>query len=138
MQAVINEEVDKMLKDGVIEPSRSPWSPPVVIVKQKDGKYQFCIDFRKGNDVSIKDAYPSPYISTILDKLRNAKYISTIDLKQGYWQIPLAEESRPITVSIQGHAVWHNLEFFSFSSHISKITRSNNWARDGTSRICIH
>ncbi|XP_044755050.1 uncharacterized protein LOC123314004 [Coccinella septempunctata] len=67
------------------------------MVKKKDGKPRFCIDFRIVNNVSVKDAYPLPYISGILDKLRKAKYISTIDLKQGYWQVPLAPESRPIT-----------------------------------------
>ncbi|XP_044762512.1 uncharacterized protein LOC123319517 [Coccinella septempunctata] len=70
MQEIINNEVDRMLAEGIIEPSSSPWSSPIVIVKKKDG---------------------------ILDKLRKAKYISTIDLKQGYWQVPLAPESRPIT-----------------------------------------
>ena len=97
MQAVINEEVDRMLADGIIEPSRSPWSSPVVIAKKKDGAPRFCINFKKINDISRKDAYPLPFINAILDKLRRAKYISSIDLKQGYWQIPLTEDSKPIT-----------------------------------------
>jgi hypothetical protein len=97
MQAVINEEVDRMLAEGIIEPSHSPWSSPVVIAKKKDGAPRFCINFKKINDVSRKDAYPLPFINAILDKLRRAKYISSIDLKQGYWQIPLTEDSKPIT-----------------------------------------
>lgn len=97
MTAIINQEVDRMIEEGVIEASSSPWSSPVVIVKKKDGKPRFCIDFRMVNNVSVKDAYPLPYISGILDKLRKAKYISTLDLKQGYWQVPLTPESRPIT-----------------------------------------
>jgi hypothetical protein len=88
MQGIIDEEVDKMLAEGVIEPSGSPWSSPIVLAKKKDGKYRFCIDFRKVNEVTRKDAYPLPFINVILDKLRRARYISTIDLKSGYWQVP--------------------------------------------------
>ncbi|XP_018578275.1 uncharacterized protein LOC108916491 [Anoplophora glabripennis] len=97
MQDIINKEVDEMLHNGIIEPSDSPWSSPVVIVRKKDGKPRFCIDFRKVNEVTEKDAYPLPYINAILDKLRKARYISSLDLKQGYWQIPLTAESKPIT-----------------------------------------
>lgn len=96
-QAIIDQEVDEMLQNGIIEASDSPWSSPVVIVHKKDGKPRFCIDFRKVNEVSQKDAYPLPYINAILDKLRKARYISSIDLKQGYWQIPLSADSKPIT-----------------------------------------
>jgi len=67
----------------------SPWSSPIVMVEKKDGKQRFCIDFRKVNESTQKDAYPLPMISAILDKLRRAKYFSTIDLKQGYWQVEL-------------------------------------------------
>lgn len=97
MQAIINEEVDRMLSEGVIEPSESAWSSPTVIVRKKDGKPRFCVDFRKLIEVSEKDAYPLPFINAILDKLRQAKFISTIDLKQGYWQIPLTPASKPLT-----------------------------------------
>lgn len=86
-----------MLEAGVIEPSTSPWSSPVVIVKKKNNKYRFCIDFRKVNEVTEKDAYPLPQVSATLDKLRNARYITTLDLKDGYWQVPLTETSKPVT-----------------------------------------
>jgi hypothetical protein len=97
IQGIIDEEVDKMLAEGVIEPSESSWSSPIVLAKKKDGKYRFCIDFRKVNEVTRKDAYPLPFINVILDKLRRARYISTIDLKSGYWQVPLTPTSKPIT-----------------------------------------
>lgn len=97
MQAVIDTAVGEMLREEVIEPSQSAWSSPVVIVKKKDGKPRFCIDFRKVNVVTERDAYPLPHITATLDKLRDAKYLSTLDLKSGYWQMPLTSESRPIT-----------------------------------------
>ncbi|KAH0815056.1 hypothetical protein GEV33_007735 [Tenebrio molitor] len=97
MQGIIDEEVDKMLAEGVIEPSNSPWSSPIVLAKKKDGKHRFCIDFRKVNEVTRKDAYPLPFINVILDKLQRARYISTIDLKSGHWQVPLTPSSKPIT-----------------------------------------
>jgi len=97
MQKVIDDEIRAMEAEGVIEPSTSAWSSPVVIVRKKDGKPRFCIDFRKVNSVTERDAYPLPHIVATLDKLRGAKYLSTIDLKQGYWQVPLAPESRPLT-----------------------------------------
>lgn len=96
MQAVINDEVNKMLAGGVIEPSNSAWSSPVVLVKKK-GTYRFCIDFRKLNQASQKDAYPLLQVLAILDKLRGARYLSTLDLKDGYWQVPLETGSRPAT-----------------------------------------
>lgn len=97
MQQIINDELETMLGDGVVEPSKSPWSSPVVLVKKPSGKYRFCIDFRKLNSSTEKDAYPLPHINAILENLRGAKYISTIDLKQGYWQVPLSPSSRPLT-----------------------------------------
>ncbi|KAL6417431.1 hypothetical protein ACFW04_012743 [Cataglyphis niger] len=97
MQAIIDAEVDEMERAGVIEPSRSAWSSPIVVVRKKDGKHRFCIDFRRVNEVTEKDAYPLPQVTATLDKLRGARYLTTLDLKNGYWQVPLARESRPIT-----------------------------------------
>lgn len=94
---ILYKEVDKMLIEGVIKPSKSPWNSPVVIATKKNGDPRICIDFRKVNDASLKDAYPIPQVNSTLNRLKGAKYISTIDLKNGYWQVPLAEKSRPIT-----------------------------------------
>ena len=108
VQEAIREEVDKMLGAGIIEPSFSEWSNPIVMVKKSNGKYRFCLDFRKVNGVSKKDAYPLPNMNGILDKLRSARYISTIDLSQAYFQIPLAKESREITAfSVPGKGLYH-------------------------------
>ncbi|XP_029163431.1 uncharacterized protein LOC114934886 [Nylanderia fulva] len=107
VQEAIHAEVDKMLRAGIIEPSHSEWSNPIVMIKKPNGKYRFCLDFRKVNDVSKKDAYPLPNMNGILDKLRSARYISTIDLSQAYFQVPLANESREITAfSVPGKGLY--------------------------------
>ena len=86
--------VDEMLSQGVIEPSTSPWASPVVLVKKKSGETRFCIDYRKLNAISIKDAYPLPRIDDCLDALAGAKCFSTLDLASGYWQVGMTEEAK--------------------------------------------
>lgn len=78
----------------MIEPSNSEWCSPVVIVFKKDGSLRICIDFRKLNAVSEFDAYAIPRVDKLLEKIGSAKYITTLDLCEGYRQVPLEESSR--------------------------------------------
>ncbi|KAG5879135.1 hypothetical protein JTB14_004111 [Gonioctena quinquepunctata] len=96
-QKIVDHEFDEMLEKGIIEPSSSPWSSPIVMVRKSDNGWRFCVNYKKLNAVSVPDAYPIPYVSSILDRLRDAKYLSTLDIKSAYWQIPVAESSRPLT-----------------------------------------
>jgi Reverse transcriptase (RNA-dependent DNA polymerase). len=97
-----------MLKAGVIERSQSAWSTPVVMVSRPNGAYRFCLDIRKINAVTRRDAYPLPQIHDILDRLRSARYISTIDLRSAYHQIPLEESSKEITAfTVPGRGLFH-------------------------------
>lgn len=97
MSEILNREVDDMLKLGVIEPSNSPWCSPVLLVKKPTGEFRFCFDGRGINEVTQHDSYPLPNINRILSNLRGAKYISSIDLRKAFWQIPLDPESRANT-----------------------------------------
>ncbi len=81
----------------MIEPSISEWCSPVVIVPKKDGSLRVCIDFRKLNAQSQFDAYPMPRVDDLLERIGRAKYITTLDLCKGYWQVPLEPTSRPYT-----------------------------------------
>ena len=86
--------LDDMLESGVIQPSSSPWASPVCLVKKKDGSYRFCVDYRRVNTVSRRDAFPIPDIQDALDHLRGAKYFATFDLLSGYWQLGLTDRAR--------------------------------------------
>lgn len=81
----------QMFEDGVIRVSQSPWLSPVLMVNKKDGSMRFCVDLRKVNSVTKKDSFQLPNISDILDSLHGTKYHSVLDLRAGYWQVPIAE-----------------------------------------------
>lgn len=96
-QAIIDKELDKMLQLGVVEKSNSAWSSPVLLVPKPDNSWRFCVDFRKLNKVTERDAYPLPYISDILRKLGGAKYLSSLDIQSAYWQVELEPASKQYT-----------------------------------------
>jgi len=102
-----------MLANKIIRPSRSPWSSPVVLVIKKDGTIRFCIDYRKLNNITIKDVYPLPRIDDSLSTLANNSYFSTLDLCSGYWQIPVAEADKVKTAFIthSGLFEWNVMPF---------------------------
>ena len=86
-----------MLSSDVIRPSNSPWASLVVMVRKKDGSLHFCVDFRQLNAATVKDAHPLLRIDDLLDALHGAKWFSTLDLKSGYWQVPIAEQDKEKT-----------------------------------------
>lgn len=90
----------------VIEESNSPWVSPAVLVKKKNGSLRFCVDYRKLNDVTIKDSYPFPRIDNILDCLEGNSWFCTLDLKSGYWQGSLASKDREKTAFSVGNGLW--------------------------------
>jgi len=92
----IRNEIDYMLKNGIIEPSQSQWSSPCVLVPKLDGMHRFCTDFHKINGVSKTDSYPNPWMGDCIDKIGHARYVSKSYLK-GYWQVPLAKQAQELS-----------------------------------------
>ena len=99
VQAIaLKKELEKLIKNKLIEPSNSPWSSPVILVLKKNKKWRLCIDFRKLNNVTIKDAYALPLIDEILFSIgKQVKIFTTIDLFSGFHQIPMNKEDIPKT-----------------------------------------
>ena len=93
----VREHLKEMMQMGAIRESSSSFSSNVVLVRKKDGSIRFCIDYRKLNQHTIKDAHAIPRIDDTLHLLAGAKYFSTLDLKAGYWQVELREEDKAKT-----------------------------------------
>ena len=89
--------LDGMLRQGVIAPSSSPWASPVVLAQKKNGSLQFCVDYRRLNAVTRKDAYALPRIDDTSDTLSGSKWFCTLDLASGYWQVEVAPEDKEKT-----------------------------------------
>ena len=96
---VIDKEVNEMLKLGVIEPSRSPYCSPIVLIaKKNDSKaVRFCIDYRKINKITVFDAEPMPNMEEVFARMAGNKFYSRFDLTKGYWQVPLTDRAKPLT-----------------------------------------
>ena len=95
---IIDDHVQKLIRQGVVETSHSPWSSPVILVKKSSSnEFRFCVDFRKINNVIKKDLYPIPRIDDTLENLQGASIFTTLDMKNSFHQIPLAQNSREYT-----------------------------------------
>ena len=97
---VLHAGLEDWLRQDVVEPSNSPWASNVLLTKKPDKSYRWVVDLRNVNKVTKKDSYPLPKVSDILDQLRDARFITSIDLKSAYFQIPLDEESKEKTAFI--------------------------------------
>jgi hypothetical protein len=86
-----------MLASGVIEASSSPYSSPIVMAPKNDGKFRFCVDFRRLNGIMEDSAQPLPVIYEVLKDLGEATIFSTLNLRSGYWQIPLTDRAKKYT-----------------------------------------
>ena len=100
-RALMQQEVEKMLKAEIIRPSESPWSFPVVLPSKPDGTSRFCVDYRKLNEITLQDNFPLPRIDDILDRLSGSQYFTALDLKSGYWQM----EMHPNSIAKTAYAI---------------------------------
>lgn len=113
--------VEEMLQSDVIESSNSPWNAPLILVPKRDGTWRPVIDYRKLNRVTIPDRFPLPVLNDLLQSIGRNKVFSTLDLLQGFWQIPLDEESKQLTAfsTPNGHFHFKRMPFGLRSSPIT-------------------
>ena len=112
----VKAHIQEMLNLGAIRPSNSPWASAIVLVRKKDGRLRFCIDLRRLNNRTIKDAYSLPKIESILDSLIGAQIFSTLDLKAGYWQVEMAEECKAYTAFTCGPLGFYECDTMPFGA----------------------
>ncbi|MEW8548544.1 MAG: reverse transcriptase family protein, partial [Candidatus Thiodiazotropha sp.] len=110
----VREHLREMIEAGAIRPSESPYSSNVVIVRKKDGSIRFCVDFRKLNNRTIKDAYALPRVEDTLHLLAGSRYFTKLDLRSGYWQVEIDEPDKHKTafqVGTLGFFEFHRMPF---------------------------
>jgi len=96
----LEAEIQALLKTGVIRPSKSPWASPVVCVAKPGDLLRMCVDYRELNAVTEPDSYPMPLIEEIIEQVAPARFISTLDLAKGYYQVPLARDAMKKTAFV--------------------------------------
>ncbi len=129
---IVEEEILKMEKEGTVMKSLGPWCSAIVLVRKKDDTMHFCVDYRKLNDVTHKDAYPLPRNDDILDALQGAKYFCSIDLASGYWQIKVADKDRDKTAFGSNLGLYEFLCMpFGFTGALAMFSRLMDKVLDG-------
>ncbi|CAF1236388.1 unnamed protein product [Didymodactylos carnosus] len=96
----IQQEIDKMLRNGIIVPSHSPWSSPVILLKKPNGEFRFIVDYRKLNSITKKDSYPQPIVEELLQRPGDHSWFTKLDLKSGYYQIPIQQRDKEKTAFV--------------------------------------
>ena len=110
----VKNHLKEMIELGAICKSNSPWASAVVLVRKKDGSLSFYIDLRRLNARTIKDAYSLPRIDETLDCLGGATVFTSLDLRSGYWQVEMEEESKPLTAFTVGPLGFYECERMPF------------------------
>ena len=111
----VKNHLKEMIEVGAIWKSSSPWVSAVILVRKKDGSLRFCIDLHKLNACTIKDAYSLPHIDEMLDCLGGAMIFTSLDLKSGYWQVEMEEDSKPLTAFTVGPLGFYECKKMPFS-----------------------
>jgi len=104
---IIADKINKMLKLKIIESNHSTWASPVVMVPKKNGTARFCVDYRRLNNITQKDAYPLPRMEDFLDSLGDAKVFISLDCTAAYVQVPISPADRETTAFTAHAGIYH-------------------------------
>lgn len=110
---IVRDIINELLDTNIIQESNSSYASPIVLVKKKSGEYRLCVDYRALNKKTVKNSFPMPVIDDQLDRLSDKVYFTSLDLKSGYYQIPMAEGSKHLTafVTPDGHYEYTRMPF---------------------------
>ena len=137
MRAELDRQLEEMKRHGIIEESTSPWHSPVVMVKKPNNEWRFCVDYRKLNAVTEIMSFPIPHMSDVFDTLAESKaeVFSTLDLRSGFWQVPLDKSTKNKSAFITHSGVYefNRLAFgmvnasMTFQSLMTKVLKNLNF-----------
>jgi transposase InsO family protein len=137
VEGKVDELVEELLKNNIIQPSDSPWNSPIVVVRKKDGDIRLCVDFRRLNAVTSRPIFPIPATQHLFDTLEGSGYFSSLDLSQGYHQIPVAKCDIPKTAFTTRKGQFEYLRMpmglcsapGSFQKVMHSVLRNENWEK---------
>ncbi|KAA0053506.1 uncharacterized protein E6C27_scaffold190G00630 [Cucumis melo var. makuwa] len=107
--AELRKQLDELLNAGFIRPAKAPYGAPVLFQRKKDGSLRLCIDYRALNKLTVRNKYPIPIITDLLDRLHGAKYFSKLNLRSGYYQVRIAEGDEPKTTCVTRYGAFEFL-----------------------------
>lgn len=110
---IIRQMIDELLDAGIVRESNSPYASPVLLVDKPNGQKRLCVDYRSLNKVTVQEKYPMPLVEELIDRLKDCKCFTSLDLKNGYYQIKINEASIPKTAFItsDGHYEFLRMPF---------------------------
>ncbi len=135
----VKKQLDYLLEKDLIQPSKSPWGAPILFAPKKDGGLRMCLDYRWINKCTIKNRYPLPLPEELIDRLAGATLFSRIDLRSGYWQMPIRKEDREKTAfrSRYGHFEFKVVPFGLCNAPPQFMAMINHILQDELDNCCV-
>lgn len=139
LRDVVHKQISKMLNLSVIRKSTSLWSSPILLIPKPDGKYHFCVDFRRLNAKSLKDVAPVTRIDTAFAMIGNSEIFSTLDLLSEFWQVPMAKQAREYTAFTVANQHYEFVKMpFGVSGGPATFIRLMNIVLNGLNNVVIY
>ena len=137
--AEVSRQVAEFIRQGIVRPSSGPYGAPVLLVRKKDGSLRLCIDYRRLNELTKKDRFPLPLIEELLERLVGARVFTKVDLRSGFYQVAMAEDSvqRTAFVTPDGSFEWLAMPM-GLCNAPSTFQRLMQKALKGLKFVCIY